>query len=257
MLLELREGQARRLFVCLLLRNLRRHLAGQPIDPFVLPVVVIVRLQLESAIAAPAVARHHQHGPGCRRDVGRGRGSGRDFRRPHRVRVARTALGMQKSHHAGKRNGVCRLQLADGVEKGFDEILARHQFRVGRIGDVVAVGIGLRERMAFQDERGRAERPEHRARRRAFDFAIVQVDQDQIAVLDDHGTVVRAVLVGREAGSAGQNRRLAMRQLDDVLEAKGVELVAHHVDAKARDKDARLLRDAPERRIVKVIEMMV
>ena len=177
--------------------------------------------------------------------------------RPHRVQVALAAFGVQKRDHACERNRVIGSQLTGRVDEGFEEIFPSHQLRIGGIPNVVAVGVGLRERVALEHEGRRAERLEHPPGRRAVDLAVVQIGQHDPVALDHECAVVGSILVRRNAGPARHRRHLPVRQLGDLLEPQLIELVAHDVDAEPRNQHLRLLRDAAQRRVVKVIEVMV
>ena len=111
--------------------------------------------------------------------------------------------------------------------------------------------------MALEQECRRAERLQHRPDRSAFDLAVVEVGEHDALALHDHRAVVGAVLIRGQPGAAVECDDLAVWQLGHVLEPDRIELMPHHIDAESGNEHSRALRNAAERGIVEVIEMMV
>jgi len=74
---------------------------------------------------------------------------------------------MKECHHACERYREFRPHFADFADEGFEEIVARHLLRVRGIGEVIAVGVCLCERMALEEERRLSEGTQQRTRGRA------------------------------------------------------------------------------------------
>ena len=148
-------------------------------------------------------------------------------------------------------------ELGDDTDPVVEIAVARDQLEVGGIVGGVARRVRLRERVALEHERRPAELGAELFERAPSDLAVVDVDEHFVAVGDDEHGVVGSVLVRRDAHVRTELQHLRVRQLHHVVEAEIAHLAGEHVDAELRNEHVRAAVDAPHRREVEVIEVVV
>ena len=167
------------------------------------------------------------------------------------------ALGMQERHHAAERHAVARLELVDRADPVVEIRVAGDEREIGWIVGRVAVRVRLRERVALEHEGRATEVVEDPLQRSAADLAVVDVDEDVVAVGDDEHRVIGTVLVRRDPHPGRQLHDLRVRQLHHFVEPEIADLLGEGVDAELRDEHVGATVDAPHRREVEVIEVVV
>ncbi len=167
------------------------------------------------------------------------------------------ALRVEERDHAAERHAVFRSERGDDTDPIVDVAVAGDQQEVSRIIGGVARRIRLRERVALEHEGRRAELCAELLEGATSNLAVVDVDEHFVAVGDDEHGVVGPVLVGRDAHVRTELEHLRVRQLHHVVEAEMTHLAGEHVDAELRNEHARAAVDAPHRREVEVIEVVV
>ena len=104
---------------------------------------------------------------------------------------------------------------------------------------------------------GRPELVEDALERAAADLAVVDVDEDVLAVGDHEHRVVGAVLVRRDPHPRCELHDLCVRELHDLVEAEVADLLGEGRHPELRHEHVRLAVDAPHRREVEVVEVVV
>ena len=211
----------------------------------------------EPVVRVPRVARRH------RDDFGRVTGAARrvvrgsDLARRDDEPVEVAVLGVQERDHAPERHAVAGRQVAHAPAEVVEIRVAGQQLEVRRVFGGVRDRVALRERVALEHEGRVPEGLDDALERSPTDLAVVDVDEDVVAVGDHERGVVEAVLERRDAHAAAELGDLAVRQLRDAPEPEPAHLALHHVDPEARDEHVHTPVHLAHRRVVEVIEVVV
>ena len=154
-------------------------------------------------------------------------------------------------------HAVARAELLDHVHPVVEVRVARDQLEVGGIVGGVEHRVGLRERVALEHERRAAELLPDATQGAAADLAVVDVDEHVLAVGDHEHRVVGAVLVRRHPHAGRELDHLRVRQLHHLVEAEVAHLLGQRGDPEPGHEHVRGAVDAPHRRIVEVVEVVV
>jgi hypothetical protein len=111
--------------------------------------------------------------------------------------------------------------------------------------------------MALEEERRLSEGTQKGPHGRASDLAVVQVGQYDALALYHQSAVIRPVLIRSQTRASRKTHNLSVRHFGDVGVAQVLKLEAHYVHSESGYQDTRRPRNAAQRRVVEMVEMVV